>query len=224
MGTVANNGLKMKPHLVREVLDVETKASTPVAKEPIGQLPLSPENLEVIKRGMIGVNLEGTSATSFVGAQYVSAGKTGTAQVYTVKQNEKYNAATIDERMRDHALFVAFAPVDDPKVALAMVVENAGFGAQNAAPIARRVFDFVIMGQYPSQEDIDAVQKGQATRPIGKPRAVASVPWPPKAAELALEDPIVAASAAEKSTSALAKSALPAASSTPQKPAASAAR
>ena len=178
--TIANNGLKMRPHIVREVLDVETKAPTPVAKEPIGQLPLTPENLDVIKRAMIGVNIEGTSATSFVGAQYVSAGKTGTAQVYTVKQNEKYNAATVDERMRDHALFIAFAPADDPKVALAMVVENSGFGAQNAAPIARRVFDFVIMGQYPSEEDIAAVQKGQATRPIGKPRDVANVPWPPK--------------------------------------------
>ena len=178
--TIANNGLKMRPHIVREVLDVETKAPTPVAKEPIGQLPLSPENLDVIKRAMIGVNIEGTSATSFVGAQYVSAGKTGTAQVYTVKQNEKYNAATVDERMRDHALFIAFAPADEPKVALAMVVENSGFGAQNAAPIARRVFDFVILGQYPSEEDIAAVQKGQATRPIGKPRDVASVPWPPK--------------------------------------------
>ena len=178
--TIANNGLKMRPHIVREVLDVETKAPTPVAKEPIGQLPLSPENLDIIKRAMIGVNIEGTSATSFAGAQYVSAGKTGTAQVYTVKQNEKYNAATVDERMRDHALFIAFAPADDPKVALAMVVENSGFGAQNAAPIARRVFDFVIMGQYPSEEDIAAVQNGQATRPIGKPRDVANVPWPPK--------------------------------------------
>jgi len=187
MGTVANNGLKMKPHLVREVLDVETKVSTLVAKEPVGQLPLAPENLEIIKRAMVGVNIAGTSASSFVGAQYVSAGKTGTAQVYTVKQNEKYNAATIDERMRDHALFVAFAPAEDPKIALAMVVENSGFGAQNAAPIARRIFDFVIMGQYPSLEDIEAVQKGQATRPLGKPRSVASVPWPPKLVEIAPE-------------------------------------
>ena len=178
--TIANNGLKMRPHIVREVLDVETKAPTPVAKEPIGQLPLSPENLDIIKRAMVGVNIEGTSATSFVGAQYVSAGKTGTAQVFTVKQNEKYNAATVDERMRDHALYIAFAPADEPKVALAMVVENAGFGAQNAAPIARRVLDFVILGQYPSEEDIAAVQKGQATRPIGKPRDVVNVPWPPK--------------------------------------------
>ena len=178
--TLANNGLKMRPHIVREVLDVETKVPTPVAKEPIGQLQLSPEHLDIIKRAMIGVNIEGTSATSFVGAQYVSAGKTGTAQVFTVKQNEKYNAATVDERMRDHALYIAFAPADEPRVALAMVVENAGFGAQNAAPIARRVLDFVILGQYPSEEDIAAVQKGQATRPIGKLRDVANVPWPPK--------------------------------------------
>ena len=178
--TIANNGLKMRPHIVREVLDVETKVPTPVAKEPIGQLQLSPEHLDIIKRAMIGVNIEGTSATSFVGAQYVSAGKTGTAQVFTVKQNEKYNAATVDERMRDHALYIAFAPADEPRVALAMVVENAGFGAQNAAPIARRVLDFVILGQYPSEEDIAAVQKGQATRPIGKPRDEANVPWPPK--------------------------------------------
>jgi len=77
--TIANNGLKMRPHIVREVLDIETKSSTPVAKEPIGQLPLSPENLDIIKRAMIGVNIEGTSASSFIGAQYVSAGKTGTA-------------------------------------------------------------------------------------------------------------------------------------------------
>ena len=84
--------------------------------------------------------------------------------------------------MRDHALFVAFAPVDQPKVAIAMVVENAGFGAMNAAPIARRVFDYVIQGVYPSVEDIEAVQKGLATRPIGKPRFAADVAWPPKSA------------------------------------------
>jgi penicillin-binding protein 2 len=182
-GTLANNGLKMKPHLVKEVVDIETKVATQIAKEPVGQLPFLPENLEIIKKALIDVNIVGTSASSFVGAQYVSAGKTGTAQVFTVKQNEKYNAAQIDERLRDHALYMAYAPADDPKVALAMVVENAGFGAQNAAPIARRVFDFVIMGLYPSQEDIDAVQKGQATRPIGKPRLVANVAWPPKSSE-----------------------------------------
>jgi penicillin-binding protein 2 len=179
--TVANNGVRNRPHLVREVVDVETRDKQTkglTVSEPLGYRL---EDLEVIRKAMEGVNLEGTSAASFASAGYTSAGKTGTAQVFTIKQNEKYNAAKIDERLRDHALFIAYAPADDPKVALAMVVENAGFGAQNAAPIARRVFDFLLMGLYPSQEDIEAVQKGLATRPIGKPRPVASVPWPPKA-------------------------------------------
>ncbi len=176
--TLVNQGVKMRPHLVREVVDVETRESRRIAQEPVAQLPYKPEHLAVIRKALEGVNLEGTSATSFAGAPYTSGGKTGTAQVFTVKQNEKYNAARIDERMRDHALFMAYAPADQPKVALAMVVENAGFGAQNAAPIARRVFDYVLLGQYPSEEDIAAVQRGQATRPIGKPREAASVNFP----------------------------------------------
>jgi penicillin-binding protein 2 len=178
--TLVNNGLKMKPHLVREVMDVETKSATPVAKEPIGQLALTAENLDFIRKTLVGVNIEGTSASSFAGAPYTSGGKTGTAQVFTVKQNEKYNAARIDERLRDHALFMAYAPAEEPRIVLAMVVENAGFGAQNAAPIARRLFDFVIQGLYPAEEDILAVQRGQATRPTGKPREVATMPWPPR--------------------------------------------
>ena len=178
---LANNGVRNRPHLVREVLDVETKDKQIIARDAAESLGLKQEDLDVVRQAMVGVNLEGTSAASFVNAPYTSAGKTGTAQVYTVKQNEKYSASKIDERLRDHALFIAFAPAEDPKVALAMVVENAGFGAQSAAPIARRVFDFVLMGLYPSQEDLEAVQKGQATRPIGKPRPVASMPWPPKA-------------------------------------------
>ncbi len=176
--TLVNQGVKMRPHLVREVVDVETRESRRIAQEPVAQLPYKPEHLAVIRKALEGVNLEGTSATSFAGAPYTSGGKTGTAQVFTVKQNEKYNAARIDERMRDHALFMAYAPADQPKVALAMVVENAGFGAQNAAPIARRVFDYVLLGQYPSEEDIAAVQRGQATRPIGKPREAASMNFP----------------------------------------------
>ena len=177
---VVNNGIKMKPHLVREVVDVETKQAKPVAKEPVEQLTLNQENIDIIKKALVGVNIEGTSASSFVGATYVSAGKTGTAQVFTVKQNEKYNASQIDERMRDHALYMAYAPAEDPQVVVAMVVENAGFGAQNAAPIARRIFDFILMKQYPSIEDIEAVKKGLATRPIGKPRELSNMPWPPK--------------------------------------------
>jgi penicillin-binding protein 2 len=177
---LANNGVRNRPHLVREVVDIETKEKQVVVKDPPQSLGFKPEDLDVIRKAMVGVNLEGTSSGSFVSAEYTSAGKTGTAQVYTIKQNEKYVAGKVDERLRDHALFIAFAPAEDPKVALAMVVENAGFGAQSAAPIARRVFDYLLLGLYPSQEDLDAVRIGQATRPVGKRRPVASVPWPPK--------------------------------------------
>ena len=181
VATIANNGTRRKPHLVREVVDVETRVAQAVTLDAPSPLSFQAEHIDIVKKAMVAVNIEGTSASSFMGASYTSGGKTGTAQVFTIKQNEKYVASKIDERLRDHALFIVYAPAEDPKIALAMVVENAGFGAQNAAPIARRVFDYMLMGQYPSLEDIEAVRNGQATRPIGKPRPIASVPWPPKA-------------------------------------------
>jgi penicillin-binding protein 2 len=181
VATIANNGTRRKPHLVREVVDVESRVAKAVTLDAPTPLSFQAEHIDIVKKAMVGVNIEGTSASSFMGASYTSAGKTGTAQVFTIKQNEKYVASKIDERLRDHALFIAYAPAEDPKIALAMVVENAGFGAQNAAPIARRVFDYMLMGQYPSLEDIEAVRNGLATRPIGKPRPIASVPWPSKA-------------------------------------------
>jgi penicillin-binding protein 2 len=176
--TVANNGVKMKPHLVKQVIDVLTKAPTNTLPQVVGEVVAKPENIAVIQHAMAGVNIEGTSASSFRGAPYTSGGKTGTAQVIAIKANEKYIVANVAERNRDHALFSAFAPLDNPKIALAIIVENAGFGSQNAAPIARRVFDYWLMGQYPSEEDMAAVQKAQATAPIGKPRLVADMPWP----------------------------------------------
>ena len=178
--TLANDGVKMKPHLVRELVDAVTRTRSVVGQAEGERLSLKPENIAFIKNAMVGVNLEGTSATSFRNAPYTSAGKTGTAQVVQIKQNEKYNAARVDELHRDNALFIAFAPAESPRVALAMVVENVGFGAQFAAPIARRVMDYVLQGQYPSEEDIEAVQKGQAPTPIGTPRVSADLAWPPK--------------------------------------------
>ncbi len=178
---LSNQGLRMRPHLVREVVDIVTHA--PIVTEPqaLGEPIAKPEHISTITNAMVGVNLEGTSAASFRGAGYTSGGKTGTAQVVQIKQNEKYISSKVDERLRDHALFTAFAPADHPRIALAMVVENAGFGSQSAAPIARRVFDFWLLQQYPSEEDIAAVQKGRATTPVGKPRALSEVPWPPLA-------------------------------------------
>jgi penicillin-binding protein 2 len=180
IATLANDGVRMKPHLVREVVDVVTHAQRGTEQVAAPEAIAKAENIAIIKSAMVGVNLEGTSAVAFRGAPYTSGGKTGTAQVVGLKQGEKYNAANTPERYRDHALFTAFAPADHPTIALAMIVENAGFGAANSAPIARRVFDYWLLRQYPSVEDIAAVQKAQAPTPIGKPRNVDEMPWPPE--------------------------------------------
>ena len=175
--TLANFGVKMKPHLVRQVVDIMTRAPKSTV-HVAGELIAKPANIAVIRDAMVGVNIEGTSAAAFRGAAYTSAGKTGTAQVIQIKKNEKYEASRVDERFRDHALYMAFAPSEEPQIAVALIVENAGFGSQNAAPIARRIFDFWLKGQYPSEEDLAAVQIAKAPVPIGKPRSVAEMPWP----------------------------------------------
>ncbi len=176
--TLAAGGQRFKPHLVKVVENFETREQRRSVGEALPALPWKPEDVAVIRRAMYGVTQEGTSRTSFVNAPYQSGGKTGTAQVIAIKANEKYNAKDIDERHRDHALYTAFAPVDAPQIALALVVENAGFGAGAAAPIARRVFDHVLSGLYPSEADIAATRLGQSTAPIGPQRPSVSVPLP----------------------------------------------
>jgi len=182
---LANNGIKHKPQLVMATQDAMTGVLAPIPPSPAEDLGYKPENVAVVRRALVGVTQEGTSAGVFAGAGYLSGGKTGTAQAVTIGQKDKYNAAKMEERQRDHALYMAFAPADDPKIALAIVVENAGFGSAHAAPIARRVFDYVLLGQYPNEEDLAAVKKGLALAPIGKPRLAADVPWPPGAATAA---------------------------------------
>jgi penicillin-binding protein 2 len=127
---------------------------------------------------MNGVTLEGTSRLAFQGAPYQSGGKTGTAQAVGLKAGEKYSSIRQDEHKRDHSLYVAFAPVEQPTVALAVIVENAGFGSASAAPIARRVFDYLLTGQYPSEDDIAKTQLGQSFAPTGTPRRAQDVPLP----------------------------------------------
>ena len=128
---------------------------------------------------------------SFAGAGYLSGGKTGTAQAVTIGKNEKYNAGRLEEHQRDHALYIAFAPADDPKIALAIVVENAGFGSDSAAPITRRIFDYWLLSQYPSLEDMASLQSGKGGAPIGKPRLAADVPLVPTL-QAVMEAPVVA--------------------------------
>lgn len=173
--TLANGGIHYKPRLVHEIEDVVTRQIRANASQALSTVQIKPAHLEVIRSALVGVNKEGTSASSFRGATYLAAGKTGTSQVIAIKQNEKYDAEKLAEHLRDHALFMAYAPADAPRLAIALIVENAGFGAQAAAPIARRVFDYVINGEYPNEEDIAAVQRGEAYGPKGPTRPAADV-------------------------------------------------
>jgi penicillin-binding protein 2 len=174
---LASGGNKHQPKIVTATQDALSRNWIPSAKEAPLNLGYKPEHIAVINRSLVGVTKEGTSARVFAGAGYVSGGKTGTAQAVTIGQKDKYNASKLEEHQRDHALYMAYAPADNPQIALAVIVENAGFGAEHAAPIARRVFDYVLLGQYPSEEDLAAVKKGQAAAPIGKPRKVEEMPW-----------------------------------------------
>ncbi len=157
---VANNGVMFRPHIVGHITDAKTGEKRPVEPQPIRDLHLKPQNIEVIRRAMVGVNKEGTGARAFAGAAYESAGKTGTAQVYSLKGAE-YKAHSVKKELRDHALFIAYAPADKPTIALAVLVENGGFGAQSAAPIARMVMDYYLLGKLPAgaaKEDDTAVE------------------------------------------------------------------
>ena len=152
IATIANDGVMFRPHIVNYVEDIRTQERGAVEPNPLRTLDVRKQHFDVIKQALVGVNKEGTSARSFIGAGYVSAGKTGTAQVIAMKPGEKYVESKVQERHRDHALFIAYAPADDPKIALAVVVENAGFGARHAAPIARKVLDYYLLGKLPPPE------------------------------------------------------------------------
>jgi penicillin-binding protein 2 len=150
MANVANNGIVMKPHLVKAIEDPFTRNRVLTTPKESYRIDLSAENIEVIKKAMLEVNISGTSATAFKGTGYQVGGKTGTAQVFSLNSKDYKHSATA-EFLRDHALYIAFAPVDKPTIVIAMVVENAGFGAQYAAPIARKALDFYIEGKWPKE-------------------------------------------------------------------------
>ncbi|MBX9904651.1 MAG: penicillin-binding protein 2 [Burkholderiales bacterium] len=147
--TLANDGVMFRPHIVNYIEDIRTRDKTPIEPKPLRDLGLNPEHIKVIKDAMVGVNKEGTSARVFAGAPYTSAGKTGTSQVIAIKQGEKYVESRVAEQHRDHALFIAYAPADKPTIALAVIAENSGFGARAAAPVARQVLDYHLLGKLP---------------------------------------------------------------------------
>ena len=175
---VADGGVRHRPHLALAVRDTVTGQVKSVIQPPAENLGFSAANVAVVREGLVSVVTSGTARGVFAGAGYGAAGKTGTAQAVTQAQNTKYNARALEEHQRDHALFMGFAPANDPKIALAVIVENAGWGAGAAAPIARRVFDYWLMDQYPSEADMAAVRIGKATAPIGKPRVASEIAWP----------------------------------------------
>jgi penicillin-binding protein 2 len=150
---LANNGVAMKPRLVSHIEDAETGKKQIIAPVIQDRIELNPNNVEIVKRGMIDVTLPGGTAAS-VGANagYSIAAKTGTAQVIGIKQNEKYNESAINERHLDHALFIAYAPAEDPTIALAVIVENGRHGGSTAGPIARKVMDYYLLGKAPVTE------------------------------------------------------------------------
>lgn len=150
---LANKGVAMRPRLVSAIADPKTGIAN--LTEPItsDKIKLDESSLEIVKLGMIDVTLPGgTAANVGANAGYSVAAKTGTAQVIGIKQNEKYNADLINERHRDHALFIAYAPADNPKIALAVIVENGGHGGSAAGPIARKVMDYYLLGKVPAKE------------------------------------------------------------------------
>ena len=149
MAALANRGAMFAPRLVAHVDNPRTEERRFIEPRLTRQIPLKPENVAFVMRAMAGVNIEGTGARAFAGAQYTSGGKTGTAQVIGMKPNEKYDEKKIAEHHRDHSLFIVFAPLDSPKIALAVLVENGGFGSRAAAPIARVVLDYFLLGKLP---------------------------------------------------------------------------
>jgi penicillin-binding protein 2 len=174
VANLANNGVVMKPHLVKKVEHGATKEQSLTVPTESYRINLKQENIDVIKKAMIGVTKEGTSARSFANAAYVSAGKTGTAQAVGMKKNEKYDAKKIAERHRDHSLYTAFAPADNPRIAIGIIVENAGFGSAAAAPIVRKALDYYLLGIRPEDDPKTMAVKNQA--PEMKPVAAVNPP------------------------------------------------
>ncbi|HYC35855.1 MAG TPA: penicillin-binding protein 2 [Usitatibacter sp.] len=155
--TLANGGTPVFPRLLKAVRDARTQELRPVEHKLGEPVSVKPEHLAIVKAAMVGVTQPGgTAVKAGLNAGYTIAAKTGTAQVVGMKQGERYDASKLREEHRDHALFVAFAPADDPRLAIALLVENGGSGSGTAAPIAREVFDFHLLGKRnPARQKLD---------------------------------------------------------------------
>jgi len=147
---IANKGVAFRPHLVRYIQDSKTNQLKIIPSEVLYNINFKPDNLTLIQKALVDVTRPGgTAARAGANSAYPIAGKTGTAQVVALKQPDKSTEIPVDERQRDHALFIAYAPADNPQIVLAVLVENGGHGAATAAPLARQVLDFYLLGKRP---------------------------------------------------------------------------
>jgi len=192
--TLANDGVVMKPHLVKEIENPITKAMRLTVRDPSYKINVKQSDIDIIKRAMEGVVNTGTGAAIFRGAAYQAAGKTGTAQVYSL-QGANYHGHALAEHLRDHALFIAFAPAEHPAIAVALIVENGGWGAESAGPIARKVLDYYLIGRLkPGAEAAAVAAAASATQDAAAP-VIGGAQTP---MEAALPASVVAASPAFK--------------------------
>jgi penicillin-binding protein 2 len=164
MSVLANNGVVMKPHLVKIIEDGVSHERTETVPKESYRIPLKQENIDFIKRAMVGVTKEGTGAAAFRGAPYDSGGKTGTAQVVNIAKNQKYDSRKLSRIFHDNGLYIGFAPADAPRIAIAAVVENGGWGAGVAAPLVRKAMDYFMLGKKPN-EPIKSVVPADAVSP-----------------------------------------------------------
>ena len=151
---IAGNGISIRPHFVKAIQNSQTGETKPIDFPKEQPFPFKPEDITLVREAMVAVTQPGgTAARAAAGAPYAFGGKTGTAQVRSMKQGEKYNEKTVEERYRDHALFIAYAPANDPTIAIGMIVENGGHGGSTAAPIARQVLDYHLLGKVPAEQN-----------------------------------------------------------------------
>lgn len=157
-GALAMQGKRYKPHLVKSIENPETLSRVDIEPELVGDYKMKKNlNWKHVVKGMTNVvhGIRGTANRISKGLTYKIAGKTGTAQVFGIAQDEEYEEDKVSKKLRDHALFMAFAPADDPQIAIAVVVENGGHGSSVAAPIARKIMDAYLLKK--PEQDIPEV-------------------------------------------------------------------
>lgn len=163
--TFANKGERNKPQIVQAVSDSGSDVNQSIEKQTLEQVSLRNQRFyKRISSAMVDVlhGKRGTARRSGLGAEYEIAGKTGTAQVIGIKQGATYNEKNVAKRFRDHALFIAYAPANNPQIAVVVIAENGGGGSRTAAPIARKVMDYYLIGPPPPEEEVEDTKKDAA--------------------------------------------------------------